>query len=376
MNDWTVCRNLLCVRLDNMGDLMMSEPAIRALKETLKCRITVLTSSMAKNIARMIPSIDEVIPCDVSWVKSDFEPTGETFFNMVNLLRSKGFDSAVIFTVFSQNPLPAAMLTWLADIPRRLAYCRENPYKLLTYWVPEQEPYSFMRHQVKRDLALVSNIGASVKSDMLEISLPHHSWHFVQQKLSAAGVDINKPWLILHPGVSEEKRKYPASLWVEAGKKIVDALRHQVIITGSADEMVLTKNIATAIGKGAFSCGGLFTLDEFVMAVNQAPLVITVNTVTAHLAAATQTKVVVLYAMTNPQHTPWRATGKILPFTVAPHLQSRNEILRFANNVCCKGPLPLPSPDEIVQAAYELLTDVNDSRIPELAGTRQQEQHP
>lgn len=374
MTDWTGCRNLLCVRLDNMGDLLMSEPAIRALKETLKCRITVLTSSMAKNLARLISSIDEVIPFDVPWVRSDFEFSGEAFFSMVNLLRSKRFDGAVIFTVFSQNPLPAAMLTWLADIPRRLAYCRENPYQLLTDWVPEQEPYAFMRHQVKRDLSLVSNIGAAVKDDLLQINMPHQSWHFVQQKLEAAGIDTEKPWLILHPGVSEEKRKYPANLWVEAGKRIVDTLRHQVIVTGSAEELPLTRNIASAIGKGAFGCGGLFTLEEFIMAVNQAPLVISVNTVTIHIAAATQTKVVVLYAMTNPQHTPWKAIGKILPFSVAPHLQSKNEILRFANNVCCKVPMPLPSPDEIVQAAYELLTDMNMSQIPELAGSNQQEQ--
>ena len=59
---------------------------------------------------------------------------------MVRKLRARRFDGAVIFCVFSQNPLPAAFLCHLADIPLRLAYCRENPYKILTHWIPDPEP--------------------------------------------------------------------------------------------------------------------------------------------------------------------------------------------------------------------------------------------
>ena len=59
---------------------------------------------------------------------------------MIERLRAARFDAAVIFTVYSQNPLPAALLCYLADIPLRLAHCRENPYQLLTDWVAEPEP--------------------------------------------------------------------------------------------------------------------------------------------------------------------------------------------------------------------------------------------
>ena len=45
----------------------------------------------------------------------------------------------MIFTVYSQSPLPSAMICYLADIPLRLAHCRENPYHLLTDWVPDPE---------------------------------------------------------------------------------------------------------------------------------------------------------------------------------------------------------------------------------------------
>ena len=53
-----------------MGDLLMSSPAIRALKESFDCKVTVLTSSMAYRVAELIPSIDQVIRYDLPWVKS------------------------------------------------------------------------------------------------------------------------------------------------------------------------------------------------------------------------------------------------------------------------------------------------------------------
>src|SRR5215213_11198584 len=160
MNAWANCKNILCIRADNMGDVIMSSPAIRAVKQGLGCRITLLTSSMGAGIAPYLPEVDEVITYDLPWVKTSnaFDPAD--FLGIIEKLKHYNFDAAIIFTVFSQNPLPAAMLAYLAGIPLRLAYCRENPYELLTHWVPDKEPYSFIKHQVERDLALVNSIGA------------------------------------------------------------------------------------------------------------------------------------------------------------------------------------------------------------------------
>src|SRR5690606_20399740 len=127
-------------------------------------------------------------------------------------------------------------LLTIAGIPRRLAYCRENPYHLLSHWIPDPEPYRYIRHQVRRDLELVAAIGAHSTEQKLAIHLPQNYEKDVKTKLTDAGVDSTKPWLIMHPGVSEKKREYPAELWMETGKKIATGLEHQIIITGSKAE--------------------------------------------------------------------------------------------------------------------------------------------
>jgi lipopolysaccharide heptosyltransferase II len=368
MSTWKDCKNILCVRLDNMGDLLMSAPAITSLKESFKCKITVLTSSMAAPVASYIPAIDEVMTFDVPWVKSAFTVNEKSLYQVIDALKEKDFDAAVTFTVFSQNPMATFLITWLAKIPRRAGYCRENPYELLTDWLPDPEPYSTIRHQVKRDLELVKHLGATPYDRTIPLRLEAERYGNVQHKLLSLGLNIARPWLIIHPGVSESKREFPEHLWVEVGKKIANELNHQVVVTGSRKELNLTDRISKEIGNNAFAAGGTFTLPEFLLLIHQSPLVITVNTSTAHIAAATQTKVIVLYALTNPQHAPWKSIGRIFPYKVEEQAQSKNEVLKFLQTNYFTKTQALPTADEIVSAAFELLTDVKNSFIPELVG--------
>lgn len=370
MNDWSVCRNILCIRADNMGDLLMSSPAIRALKETYGFRITLLTSSMAASVAKHLPGIDEIITYDFPWIKNNNSPESAIFFKAVEDLKARNFDAAVIFTVYSQSPLPAAMLAYLANIPKRLAYCRENPYGLLTDWVPDKEPYTVIRHQVRRDLELVASVGAVTTHEKISLQLPPVPWHALQNTLIQAGVDPGKPWLILHAGVSEKKREYPVEEWIKTGKKIVE-LGYQILFTGTKGEKAITDTLKEQIGSGAFSLGGAFTLEEFIVLIHHAPLVISVNTGTIHIAAAVSTPVIVLYALTNPQHLPWKVCGKALFFDVPADMQSKNEVIKYVSEYLIEAALHRASAEDIVSAAAEVLQEHgNREEIPEMIPLR------
>jgi ADP-heptose:LPS heptosyltransferase len=355
MKDWKNCTNILCIRADNMGDVLMSTPALRALKETFGCKITLLTSAMGNVITPFIAEIDETIVAGLPWIKIK-EPVDEmAFSDLVEKIRSYHFDAAIIFTVYSQNPLPAAMLAFMAGIPKRLAYCRENPYHLLSDWVVEKEPYHFIQHQVARDLNLVHTIGATTNNENLSISFSKGALDAAMKKLVDAGVDISRKWLILHPGVSEEKREYPSEKWIETGKLLRDALSFQLLITGSESEKPLAEKIQKGIGASSFSIAGLVTIEEFIALISQSPIVISVNTATVHIASATQTPVVVLYALTNPQHTPWQTISSVLYFSVKEALKSKNDVVDYVSEHIMSKTTQLPSPQVILDETKRLL---------------------
>ncbi len=371
LTDWADCKNILCIRTDNMGDLLMSSPAIRALKETFHGKITLLTSPMAKPMAHFLPDIDDVIVFDVPWVKGMPPGDNASFQQTVDLLLARQFDAAVIFTVYSQNPLPAAMMAYLAQIPRRLAYCRENPYNLLTNWIPDPEPYTLIRHQVRRDLDLVLQVGARAENDMLSLSINENRWTGVMHKMQEAGIDPREPWIIMHPGVSEQKRTYPEVHWISAAKVLLRQKGMQILLTGTAAEKALTDRLQEQMGGQSFSVAGLFDLEAFMLLIRHSALIISVNTVAVHIAAATSTPLIVLYALSNPQHLPWKATGKVLLFDVAKELQSKNEVICYVQERLMYPGRSTATPEEIILAACSILgAESNNYVIPELVPLR------
>jgi ADP-heptose:LPS heptosyltransferase len=309
---------------------------------------------MAGGIAKHIPGIDNVIIADVPWVKTKKNEGAAGYLKVVEHLRRQNFDAAVIFTVFSQNPLPAVMLAYLAGIPCRLAYCRENPYELLTHWVPDKEPYTSIAHQVSRDLALVGHVGATTKNQALGLKVPNTAYAGMMQKMKTAGVDTDKPWIIVHPGASETKRLFPLVQFNQILQKIIEQSPATLVITGTQNEKLIAHHLCTGLGDRAVSMVGSFSLEEFMALIDIAPLVLSVNTGTVHIAAALHTPVVVLYALTNPQHTPWNVPSRIFPFAIDDDLKSRNEILRYLHDHVMEKPEKLPDPEEVAQCVIKL----------------------
>jgi lipopolysaccharide heptosyltransferase II len=352
---WKQCKNILCIRADNMGDVIMSTPAFRALKETFNCRLTLLTSKMGSLITPFIKEIDETIVFDLPWVKTNNSIEPKECVDLIEQLKIYRFDAAIIFTVYSQNPLPSAMLAFMANIPLRLAYCRENPYELLTNWLPDKEPYSFIQHQVKRDLKLVNSIGAFTNNQHLSLYYHEDAFETAVEKLELVGFHQHKKYIVAHAGASEKKREYPEELWIETIHLLQQQTGMQILLTGTENEKPLTQSIQKAAGKNVFCAAGLLNLEEFIAVISHAELIISVNTATIHIAAALAKPVIALYALTNPQHTPWRTKNSVLPYSVSEELKSKNQVIEFVNQSRFNRHVQYPSPTDILKNALMLM---------------------
>jgi len=349
-SEWQSARNILCIRLDYLGDVLMSTPAIHALRESIPgARITLLTSAVGAAAARHIPDIDDAIVYHAPWLKHSEPHSREEDLAMIETLAAKHFDAAVIFTVYSQSPLPTAMLCHLADIPLRLAYCRENPYTLLTHWVPETEPHDRLRHEVRRQLDLVATVGARCRDEHLVFCVPEADTQRMSRMLDEIGIDKEKPWIVMHPGASAASRRYPPEYMAAAARELTKHLPCRVLLTGSSDEVELAERIAEQVPH-AHSLAGQLQLSELAALIGLAPLLISNNTGPVHLAAALGTPVVDLYALTNPQHAPWKVANRVLYYDVP---------CRFCyKSVCPEGHhrcLAEVPPSQVVGAALDLL---------------------
>jgi lipopolysaccharide heptosyltransferase II len=349
---WSEATSVLCVRLDALGDVLMTTPALAALKRAAAGRqVTLLASPAGAAVAPLLPMLDETIVYEAPWMKATApRTTSAADHEFIAQLRQRRFDAAVIFTVYSQNPLPAALLCHLADIPLRLAHCRENPYQLLTHWVPEREPQDLVRHEVQRQLDLVATVGARIDDSRLVLSLRRDVVQQVRQRLQLSGLRLDHPWAVVHAGASAPSRRYPAESFAAVACRLYSDRGCQLVFTGSQGERALVQSIQDAAGVPALSLAGSTDLEELAAVLSLAPLVVSNNTAAVHVAAAVGTPVVDLYALTNPQHGPWQVPHEML-FHEVPCRNCYKSVCPHGHHDC----LRLVSPDAVAAAAGRLL---------------------
>jgi lipopolysaccharide heptosyltransferase II len=348
--EWHATKRLLCVRLDSLGDVLMTTPALRALRGARgKRHVTLLTSPSGAAVAPHIPEVDGVIEFVAPWMKPrGADPLQD--FSLIEELKRRRFDAAVIFTAYSQSPLPAAYACYLGGIPLRLAHCHENPYCLLTHWVPDPEPQRLIRHEVRRHLDLVASVGFHTPQQGLSFSVQRRARVAMQEMLRAIGADGTMPLIVAHPGASAPSRRYPAPSFARALDLALDELGGVVIFTGSGGETDLIEEVRRAMAHRSYSLAGKLRLSQLGALIADASLLIANNTGPVHIAAALGTPVVDLYALTNPQHTPWQVRSEVL-FADVPCRFCYKSVCPSGHHACLAG----VAPESVAEAARRLL---------------------
>lgn len=357
--EWQNAQNILAVRLDAFGDVLMTSPALAALKCVRSGRrLTILTSRAGAEAAALIPAVDDIMVYEAPWMKSSEHRNSDAAADraLIDSLQNRRFDAAVIFTVYSQNPLPAALACFYADIPLRLAHCRENPYRLLTHVVEETEPQKEVRHEVARQLDLVAAIGAAAPDESLQVRIGRAAVARVHQWIEHKRLSHSR-LVVIHPGASAPSRRYRPDGFAATANALINA-GCDIIFSGDGSDLPLIAKIRDQVKVGqSYSAAGELTFEEFGALLQRADLLVSNNSGPVHLAAAVGTPVVDIYALTNPQHTPWGVRSRVLFHDVACKYCYKS-VCPLGHNAC----LALISPEEVISAARELLFD--EPRVP------------
>src|SRR5256714_2084570 len=156
---WSEVKGVLAIRLETLGDVRGTPPGVHAFKTSLPAAtLTLLTSPVGAQVARLNPDLDDVIVYQAPWMDPwhKLPQDSQREQQMIATIREGRFDGAIIFTSFRQSPLPAAYLCYLADIPLRVASSIDGPGSLLT---TRHRQHERMIHEVERGLDLVGAIG-------------------------------------------------------------------------------------------------------------------------------------------------------------------------------------------------------------------------
>lgn len=355
-SEWAKARNILVMRLDNIGDVIMTSPALRAIKQNLpECRITLMASPGGAQAATLLPWVDKVLPWRVLWQDLghlDFDPARE--WELVRTLRDRNFDAAIIFTSFSQSPHPAGFLCCVAGIPLRLGESKEMGSGVLT---TEVAAAADEIHQVERNLRLLESAGFTVGDRSLSIQISTAAQQEATQALAQHGIGAAIPYLLLNPWTTCQSRNYDTQRFAVAARQLALDTNWPIVVTGVPKDRDRSASLLEALSPHAIDLIGTTTLPQLAALIANARLVLTNNTSTMHLADATRTPSVVMFAGTEYE-SQWR------PRNGSSRLLRRSTPCSPCYAFICPYHLEcldIP-PEEVVAAGLELLAGAHNPK--------------
>lgn len=278
----------LAVRLDSMGDVLVTGPAIRALAHGSDA-VDLLCGPPGRAAAELLPGVDRVLCWSAPWILADPPPVDpDDVATLTGTVREGGYDRAVIFTSFHQSPLPTALLLRLAGVPWVGAISVDYPGSLLD-----------LRHRVDDDVPEPERALSLAYASGAELPPGDDGRLRLRPQIAGPGSGSvghgQRRTVVLHPGTSAPARAWPP----ERFRALCSALAQEwdVLVTGGAEERELTAYVAGECGR---DLGGRLGLAELAGVIAGADAIVVGNTGPAHLAAAVGTPVVSLFAPTVP----------------------------------------------------------------------------
>ena len=307
-------RRVLLARVDNLGDVLLTTPAFRAVRQALPwAHLVLLAGPAGCEAGKLNPDIDETIlyhaPNEDVYFSLPQDPERE--MAAIGALKERNFDAAIIFTSYKQSALPVAYLCYLAGIPLRAAGSFEGSGSLLTHRHRYEETVP-IKHETLRGLELTKFLGfPSVEPEMVLVPREEDE-EGATRLLEQHSIER---FVVVHPGSSASSRTYPAERYTSVVEELAGKGGLPVLVTGGPGEEDLSRRVAGSVG---VPLGGETSFGEFAALVGRATVVVTNNTGTTHVASALKTPVVTVFAGTNPpeQWGPWRTLSRLLTHPV------------------------------------------------------------
>jgi heptosyltransferase-2 len=288
----------IVVRAPNwIGDAVMCEPALSALHALFpQAELTVLAKPAIAELFTGHPAVSHVLVYEDRGRHAGL--TGK--WRLARTLRRLRFDLAILF----QNAFEAALLAFLAGIPRRYGYATDGRRLLLSDPVP-RPGRAVLPHQVQYYLDMLRPLGweGGVGAPRLFLSLEEQQ--AMANRLAESDIGGSDLLIGINPGSTYggAKRWLPER-FAETADRLAAQYGAKVLIVGARGEEALGCSIAGRITATTVVLSGRTSVRELMAAVKRCFVFITNDTGPMHIAASFGVPVVAVFGPTD-----WRTTA-------------------------------------------------------------------
>ncbi|MGA0557942.1 glycosyltransferase family 9 protein [Larkinella sp. VNQ87] len=290
-----VPQNIAVFRAIKLGDLLVTVPALRALRRAFpKAHIALISLPWAQDFVNRFPAyLDEFIsfPGWPGLPEQPVDPAKTTEF--LRMMQQRAFDLVIQMQgngtcVNPMMPLLGARLT-AGYYPAGLPQYRfdENFYRAY----PENQ------HEIRRHLQLMDYLGLPAQGEELEFPLTETDTERASQVDEVAGLEPRR-YVCIHPG-GISARRWPESHFAQVANALAEQ-GYSIVITGTATEAPIIERVQRQLRTPAISLAGKTDLGMVGWVLSRTALLVSNDTGVSHIASALRTPSVIIYSTSRP----------------------------------------------------------------------------
>lgn len=304
-------RNLkiLIIRLDRIGDVVLSLPAVQAIRRRFpNAHIAMMVRPYAQSVVSGNPWIDEVIPYY-------YEKRGRHSSILGNLrfmreIVNRRFDVAFIFHPGHRSHL----IPFFTGIPYRIGFQKGLDSFLLTKRIPDR-CHEGLKHESEYILDIVRAFGVDTNFEK-ELVWPVFTEDelLAQDLFTAKGWSEGAPFIAIHPGASCASKRWPQESFSEVGARVLRETSLNIVLVGGNEDKEAAHTIETECGDRTrvLNLAGQLTLKQLAAVLKKASVLVSNDSGPAHVAAAVGTRTLCIFGRNEPglSSRRWRTLGQ------------------------------------------------------------------
>ena len=293
-------QGILLLRLERIGDLLMTLGAIEAVRARAPgAKVHLVVGSWNASLARLLPGIDSCETLDVPWLaRKDAGASTGALVHKAWSWRARGFDLALNF----EPDIRSNLLLALSGAPRRVGFSSGGGGAFLTSalsYIPSAHTAANALRLVDAALPVASGT-AEPSHRYPRLLVPDEARREARRLLGNA--DVSRLLVGLHASGGRQIKQWHLDRFAQVATRLARDHGATIVLTGTPEDRPLVDRITSALPADvtALDVAGSMDLPVFAGLLEQLSLFVTCDTGPMHLAAALSTPVVALFGPSDP----------------------------------------------------------------------------
>lgn len=346
--DRSAIKSILIIRTAYLGDVVMTLPIFKPLKENFAdARVALLTSPLAGDLVDKNPYVDRIIRFSPFW----FYPASK--WDYCRLMRELAGDRFDLIIEARGDIREIFLLVRPLDAKYKVSYGVGGGAHFLTHVVP----YPGIKHKVEYHLDLVRYLGCHWNTDEWQIYLDDDEKQNVRRLLIAQR--IQTPYICVHPGARVPLKRWPLEKCARLYDQLTKNLAEPLVLLGSLDEVQLVEDIARRMRHKPVVLAGRLTIRQLAGVLAESSLLVCNDSGPMHIAAAMRTPVVAIFGPSKSNETgPYGTRHQIVEKDFACRYGCDESSCRHARHHACMQDIQV---EDVYGAALRLREDNSGS---------------